>query len=63
MFGGKKYWYNIRTREVEHGRKSLWSQRMGPYDTAEEAMNALKIAQARNEVWDAEDEAEKERED
>src|SRR5690554_5374627 len=31
-----KYWYNLKTGLVEEGRKSLWSQRMGPYDTPEE---------------------------
>ncbi|QGQ19083.1 SPOR domain-containing protein [Cellulomonas sp. JZ18] len=49
------YWYNIRTGQVEEGRRSDWSQRMGPYKTREEAEQALDRARRRTEAWDAQD--------
>ncbi|UZN01714.1 SPOR domain-containing protein [Cellulomonas sp. S1-8] len=52
-----EYFYNTRTREVEEGRNSDWSQLMGPYATREEAQHALDIARARNEEWDQQDES------
>ena len=52
-----EYFYNIRTREVEEGRLSDWSQLMGPYATREEAQDALEKARARNEAWEAQDES------
>ncbi len=52
---GTKYYFNTRTREVERGSQSSWHHLMGPYDTAEEAQNALTIAQERNEEWEEED--------
>lgn len=54
--GKSKYWYNLKTGEVERGRISLWSQRMGPYDTPEEAAAALERAAERNQEWEDEDE-------
>ncbi|UFU04865.1 hypothetical protein [Ruania halotolerans] len=33
---------------------SDWLDRVGPYDTAEEASRALDVAHARNEAWEAE---------
>ena len=53
--GAEKYWFNTETRQVEKGRASAWDNRMGPYDTAEEAQNALSKAQANSAEWDAED--------
>ncbi len=46
------FFFNIRTKMVEHGRKSPWEHLMGPYDTREEAERALEIAQARTANWD-----------
>lgn len=51
----EKYWYNLATGEIEHGRQSSWENRMGPYDSREEAQAALTRAQRRNDSWDAED--------
>lgn len=51
-----EYFYNTRTHEVEEGRRSDWSQVMGPYATREEAERALETARSRNEAWDAQDE-------
>ncbi|NTW38681.1 MAG: SPOR domain-containing protein [Cellulomonadaceae bacterium] len=49
------YWYNPSTGEVEHGRISPWTDRMGPYPTAEAARHALETARARSQDWDEED--------
>ncbi|MBN2177555.1 MAG: SPOR domain-containing protein [Demequinaceae bacterium] len=50
-----EYYYNIRTRMVEHGRQSPWEHLMGPYETHEDAERALEIAEARNLEWDEDD--------
>ena len=52
---GKKWYYNTRTGDIEHGKLSSFTHRMGPYDTREDAERALKIARARNDIWEAED--------
>lgn len=50
-------WYYVpSTGEVAEGKTRSWANRMGPYATREEALNALKIADARNDVADAQDE-------
>ena len=36
----KKYWFNIKTKEVEFGRRSLSVYRIGPFETEQEALNA-----------------------
>jgi len=51
----EKYYFNLQTGEVEHGKKSGVFERMGPYDTHEEAAAALAAAQERTEAWDEED--------
>ena len=56
------YYFNIRTKMVEHGKQSPWEHLMGPYDTREEAEIALEIAAARTADWD-EDDAEWDEED
>lgn len=52
------YWYNINSKQVEtdenRGRND---EVMGPYDTEEEARNALASARENTEEWDAEDKA------
>lgn len=50
-----EYYYNTRTHEVEEGRRSDWSEVMGPYATREDAAHALERARARNDTWDAQD--------
>ncbi len=52
-----EYWFNTRTRMVEKGRQSSWEHLMGPYASPEEAQQALAIAQARNELWDSDEDA------
>ncbi|MBK3427429.1 hypothetical protein [Corynebacterium tuberculostearicum] len=52
----QKWFFDPATKEVSQGKTSGWENRMGPYDTREEAENAIEIAQARNEAADAADE-------
>ncbi|AZA14007.1 hypothetical protein ACFPVT_07775 [Corynebacterium choanae] len=51
-----KWYYNLETKEVVQGKQIGWTDRMGPYDTREEAEHALQIAHERNEQADAYDE-------
>jgi hypothetical protein len=46
-----KYWFNIRTRQVELGLRSSSEDRIGPFDTEAEAANAEAIVKARSEAW------------
>ncbi len=46
-----KYWFNIRTKQVEHGLKSSSEDRIGPFESAEEAANAEAIVKARAQAW------------
>ena len=50
------WWYNHKTREVEHGPQSLGSDRDGPYSTEAEARRAPEIARERARAWAADDE-------
>lgn len=51
----QKWFFDPATKEVSQGKNSGWENRMGPYDTREEAENAIEIAQARNDAADAAD--------
>lgn len=42
-----EYWFNTKTNEVEIGKQSLSMDRLGPFDTFEEAEKALEIISAR----------------
>ncbi len=37
----QKWYFNSETKEVSQGKKSSWLNRMGPYDSKEEAELAL----------------------
>jgi hypothetical protein len=50
-----EFWFNPETGEVEQGRVSPWTDRMGPYPTREAAQAALAKAADRSEAWDEED--------
>jgi hypothetical protein len=45
------FWFNIKTKQVEHGLKSSSEDRIGPFDTEAEAANAEAIVKARSEAW------------
>lgn len=46
-----KYWFNTRTKEVEYGLKSSSLDRIGPFDTEEEASKAEEIVRLRAQKW------------
>lgn len=50
-----QWWYNDRTGEVEEGPQSLGIERIGPFDTREEALRAPEIVAERSKAWAAED--------
>lgn len=50
-----KWYFDPKTGEVTQGKEGAWEDRMGPYDTREEAAGALEIAAARTAAADAED--------
>ncbi|QAY74091.1 SPOR domain-containing protein [Agromyces protaetiae] len=51
------YWYNIRTGEVEQGFVSPSIDRVGPFETRDEASRALEILRANSAKWAEEDAA------
>ncbi|GAA1834795.1 SPOR domain-containing protein [Agromyces salentinus] len=53
-----RYWYNLNTGEVEQGFQSPSVDRVGPFDTREEAGRALEILRANSAKWAEEEAAE-----
>jgi len=51
----EKYWYNLKTGEVEKGFKSPAPDRAGPFDTPEEAAQAPERIRERSRAWAEED--------
>ena len=50
------YWYNVDTRQVEQdGNTHPKDNLMGPYDTLDDAQNALQRAAERTKQWDDDD--------
>lgn len=47
-----EFWYNLKTREVEVGPQSDYSQLMGPYASREDAQRALQTAAENTQRWD-----------
>lgn len=60
MSDADKYWYNLKTGEVQQGFESPAVDRAGPFDTPEEAARAPEIMRERSRRWAAEDAAEDE---
>ncbi|MHA2789418.1 hypothetical protein ACXZ66_09760 [Corynebacterium sp. S7] len=52
-----KFYYSPSSGEVSQGKHAAWEDRMGPYDTAEEAAAALSLANKRNAAADRAEEA------
>lgn len=46
-----KYWFNIKTKQVEQGLKSSSLDRIGPFESEAEAKNAEAVVKARAEQW------------
>ncbi|MCC2029960.1 SPOR domain-containing protein [Microbacterium sp. YMB-B2] len=53
--GERKYWYNTTSGEVEYGYISPAVDRVGPFDTAEAAANAMQTLRERAEAWAVEE--------
>ncbi|WP_448809955.1 SPOR domain-containing protein [Agromyces bauzanensis] len=52
------FWYNMKTGEVEQGFQSPAPDRVGPFETREEASRALEILRANSAKWAEEEAAE-----
>lgn len=52
------YWFNTRTRQVEEGAQSLSVDRLGPFETRDEAARAEEIIAERAKKWAEEEAAE-----
>jgi hypothetical protein len=52
---GAKWWFNLRTGLVEHGMKSNALDRVGPFETQEEAQRAPEVLRDRAKAWQKED--------
>ncbi|QMU98264.1 SPOR domain-containing protein [Microbacterium esteraromaticum] len=55
--GDEKYWYNLSTGEVEFGMQSAAVDRVGPFDTREDAARAPETLKERSRAWAEEDAA------
>lgn len=55
----KKYWYNLKSGEVEHGYVSPSVDRVGPFDSPEEASHALDRLAENSRKWAEEEESER----
>jgi hypothetical protein len=53
-----EYWFNTETGEVEMGKQTLASNRLGPFESEAEARRALEIIQVRAAAIREEDDAE-----
>lgn len=51
----EKYWYNLKTGEVEKGFESPAPDRAGPFNTPEEAAKAPEVIRERARAWAAEE--------
>jgi hypothetical protein len=47
-----KFWYNLRTGQVERGMQTPAPDRAGPFDTVEEAARAPEIIRERSRKWE-----------
>ncbi|MBX3094388.1 MAG: methionine aminopeptidase [Cryobacterium sp.] len=56
--GRTEWWFNTKTGQVEEGPQSLGTDRLGPFETREDAARALEIIAERSRAWADEDAAE-----
>lgn len=52
----EKWYYDTDSGQAVQGKQKGFLNRIGPFDSREAAMNAIRNAEARNEAWDAQDE-------
>ncbi|WP_437584989.1 SPOR domain-containing protein [Paramicrobacterium sp. CJ85] len=53
----EQFWYNLKTGGVERGFLSPSSDRVGPFDTADEASHALELLRENSRKWAEEEQA------
>ena len=53
----EEFWFNLKTGQVEFGKLSAASYRVGPFATESEAWNALKLMADRSRKWNDEEES------
>ena len=53
--GAQSYWYNMKTGEVEFGFESPSINRVGPFDSRDDAEHALEKLRANSEKWDTDE--------
>lgn len=58
MAGDDQWWYNTKTQAVERGSDSPWTDRVGPYASAEEAAGAPARIAENSRRWAREEGAE-----
>jgi len=46
-----QYWFNLKTKQVEKGLRSSSLDRVGPFDTEQEAQNAEQVIKERADAW------------
>jgi hypothetical protein len=46
-----KYWFNVKTKQVEFGLKSSSLDRIGPFESQQQAANAEEIVRSRASKW------------
>jgi hypothetical protein len=46
-----QFWFNIKTKKVERGLKSSSLDRIGPFDSEQEAKDAEDIVRRRSAAW------------
>jgi hypothetical protein len=52
------YWFNLKTKQVEHGLKSSSLDRVGPFETEQEAQGAEETIRLRAQKWREQEEGE-----
>lgn len=51
----EKWYYHVASGKVVHGKAGPWEDRMGPYESEEDARQALARAAERSQAFDDED--------
>ncbi|MFM2384869.1 MAG: hypothetical protein RL166_743 [Actinomycetota bacterium] len=52
----EEFWFNLKTGQVEFGKLSAASYRVGPFATESEARRALETLATRSQKWREDDE-------
>lgn len=47
----REFWFNTLTNQVEVGKQTAALNRIGPFDSFEEASRALEIIEERTRAW------------